>query len=94
MQEEAVAGACLRGPTQAVNNDEPFTCPPSPGASLQEAERMNGLLGEMRRSLEELTLGLDGALNMSPAMEALSAALAAGRVPTSWMACMSTRIQV
>lgn len=52
------------------------------------------LLGEMRRSLEELTLGLDGALNMSPAMETLSTALAAGRVPSSWMACMSTRIQV
>lgn len=30
----------------------------------KEAERMNVLLGEMRRSLEELTLGLDGALNM------------------------------
>ncbi|EFN60095.1 hypothetical protein CHLNCDRAFT_133411 [Chlorella variabilis] len=58
-----------------------------------EAERMNGLLGEMRRSLEELQLGLDGALNMSPAMEQLGAALGAGRVPPSWMACMSTRVQ-
>jgi hypothetical protein len=55
---------------------------------------MNALLGELRRSLEELQLGLDGALNMSPAMEALLAALAAGRVPQSWMACMSNRIQV
>ena len=26
---------------------------------------MNGLLGEMRRGMEELQLGLDGALNMS-----------------------------
>lgn len=55
---------------------------------------MNGLLGEMGRSLEELQLGLDGALNMSPAMEQLGAALGAGRVPPSWMACMSTRVQV
>jgi dynein heavy chain len=55
---------------------------------------MNGLLAEMRRSMEELQLGLDGALNMSPAMEQLLAALGGGRVPSSWMACMSTRIQV
>lgn len=55
---------------------------------------MNGLLAEMRRSMEQLQLGLDGALNMSPAMEQLLAAIAAGRVPPSWMAQMSTRIQV
>lgn len=55
---------------------------------------MNGLLGEMRRGMEELQLGLDGALNMSAPMEALLAAIGAGRVPPSWMACMSTRIQV
>lgn len=55
---------------------------------------MNGLLCEMRRGMEELQLGLDGALNMSAPMEALLAAMAAGRVPPSWMACMSTRIQV
>lgn len=55
---------------------------------------MNCLLGEMRRGMEELQLGLDGALNMSAPMEALLAAMAAGRVPTAWMACMSTRIQV
>ncbi|KAI3429649.1 hypothetical protein D9Q98_005734 [Chlorella vulgaris] len=61
--------------------------------ALQETERMNGLLAEMRRSMEELQLGLDGALNMSPAMEQLLAALGGGRVPSSWMACMSTRIQ-
>ena len=38
----------------------PLCCVPA----LQEAERINSLLGEMRRSLEELALGLDGALNM------------------------------
>lgn len=55
---------------------------------------MNGLLAEMRRGMEELQLGLDGALNMSASMEVLLAAIANGRVPPSWMACMSTRIQV
>ncbi|GAB4813657.1 hypothetical protein N2152v2_000703 [Parachlorella kessleri] len=44
--------------------------------ALQEVTRMNALLGEMKRSMEELRLGLDGALNFSPAMEALSSAIA------------------
>jgi dynein heavy chain len=62
-------------------------------AALQEAARMNALLGEMRRGLDELQLGLDGALNMSPAMEALAAAMAANAVPAAWMAAMSARVQ-
>lgn len=37
---------------------------------------MNGLLAEMKRTMEELRLGLDGALNFSPAMEALATAVA------------------
>lgn len=41
--------------------------------ALQEAERANTLVREMRRSLEELQLGLDGALNMSERMEQLAA---------------------
>ena len=40
--------------------------------ALQEAVRMNGLLEEMKRSMEELQLGLDGALNMSDKMEKLA----------------------
>ena len=54
---------------------------------------MNGLLAEMKRSLEELTLGLDGSLNMSAAMEALAEGIRANSVPARWMAQMSTRIQ-
>lgn len=54
---------------------------------------MNTLLTEMKRSMEELTLGLDGSLNMSPAMEALAAAIRSNSVPARWMAQMSTRIQ-
>lgn len=54
---------------------------------------MNALLGEMKRGMEELQLGLDGALNMSAAMEALARAFAANAVPDAWMASMSTRIQ-
>lgn len=51
---------------------------------LQECERMNGLVGEIRRSLQELKLGLEGALNISDAMEALGACLFINKVPASW----------
>jgi dynein heavy chain, axonemal len=54
---------------------------------------MNSLLGEMKRSMEELMLGLDGSLNMSGAMEALAAAIRSNSVPARWMAQMSSRIQ-
>ena len=53
--------------------------------AIQEAERMNLLLGEIKRSLAELDLGLSGALTMSPPMEACMMALANGRVPDSWV---------
>eukprot|EP00744_Colponema_vietnamica_P001609 GILI01002651.1.p1 GENE.GILI01002651.1~~GILI01002651.1.p1 ORF type:complete len:1110 (-),score=404.88 GILI01002651.1:160-3150(-) len=52
--------------------------------AMQECERMNSLLSEIRRSLQELQLGLQGALNISDAMEALSNALFLGRVPANW----------
>jgi len=51
---------------------------------LQECDRMNGLLFEIRRSLREMKLGLEGALNISDAMEALSASLFYDRVPATW----------
>merc|ERR1719272_832476 len=51
---------------------------------LQETERMNTLLGEMRMSLIELRLGLDGSLNMSDAMESLANSLFTGKVPDRW----------
>jgi dynein heavy chain, axonemal len=54
---------------------------------------MNALLDEMRRGMEELQLGLDGALNMSDRMEALARAFAANAVPDAWMSVMSTRVQ-
>jgi hypothetical protein len=41
---------------------------------------MNALLSEMRRSMEELQLGLDGALNMSDKMEALARGIATNSV--------------
>jgi len=61
--------------------------------ALQETVRFNGLVVFMRRSLEELTLGLDGALNMSPAMEQVQTGIFKNTVPPSWMAQMSTRVQ-
>lgn len=61
--------------------------------ALQEATRMNFLLSEMRQSLDELQLGLDGALNMSERMEELAKGIATNSVPARWMSAMSTRIQ-
>jgi len=39
--------------------------------ALQECDKMNVLLNEMRFSLNELDQGLDGALNITDAMETL-----------------------
>ena len=49
--------------------------------ALQECERMNDLLGEMRRSLVELDRGLKGQLNMSDTMEDLVTALSIDQWP-------------
>merc|ERR1711871_1450592 len=51
---------------------------------LQECDRMNKLLGEMRRSMAELQLGLAGSLNMSDPMETLLSCLRLGRVAPNW----------
>ncbi len=61
--------------------------------ALQEANRMSNLLVEMKRSMDELQLGLDGALNMSDKMEALSKGISTNSVPALWMGQMSTRVQ-
>jgi dynein heavy chain len=53
---------------------------------LQECERMNGLLSEIKRSLEDLRLGLTGALNITDAMESLQRSLSFNKVPGSWEA--------
>ena len=45
---------------------------------------MNILMGDARLSLDELKLGLEGALNISDAMEALSTSLSMNRVPANW----------
>ena len=51
---------------------------------MLQATRMNALLEEMRRSMEELQLGLDGALNMSDKMEALAKGIATNTVWHVW----------
>lgn len=51
---------------------------------LQECERMNTLLGEIKRSLEDLRLGLTGALNITDAMENLQRSLQFNKVPGTW----------
>jgi len=45
---------------------------------------MNGLLQEIKGSLEDLFMGLSGALNMTEVMEKLSQSLEFNRVPAPW----------
>lgn len=52
--------------------------------STQECERMNVLLSTMRKGLTDLQAGLEGALNMTDAMEATAAALRINKVPADW----------
>lgn len=52
--------------------------------SLQESDRMNLLLQEIRSSLVELELGIGGQLNVTEGMERLSEALQLNRVNASW----------
>ncbi|KAL8606951.1 hypothetical protein ACOMHN_041340 [Nucella lapillus] len=52
--------------------------------AIQECERMNMLLSEIRRSLKELDLGLKGELTITADMEALSNALFLDVVPENW----------
>ncbi|XP_034410206.1 dynein heavy chain 11, axonemal [Cyclopterus lumpus] len=52
---------------------------------LQECERMNLLLAEIRKSLNVLDLGLKGELTISSSMETLQSALFNDSVPDSWV---------
>jgi dynein heavy chain len=51
---------------------------------LQECERMNTLVVEIRTSLNDLDAGLRGALNITDAMETLQLELSLNLVPSSW----------
>lgn len=51
---------------------------------MQECERMNILTTEIKRSLNELAMGLNGELQMSSSMDALQNKLFLGQVPVPW----------
>ncbi len=51
---------------------------------LQECERINILMGAIRHSLDDLQLGLTGALNITDAMETLQICLQFNKVPAAW----------
>ena len=57
---------------------------PYTNVCLQECDRMNILLSEVRRSLKELGLGLKGDLTISDRMEDMMNAIFVDRVPDSW----------
>nr|XP_032294976.1 dynein heavy chain 9, axonemal [Drosophila virilis] len=52
--------------------------------ALQECERMNALIREIKRSLRELMLGLKGELTITQEMERLDYAIFYDHVPTAW----------
>jgi len=54
--------------------------------ALQECERMNTLINEIRRSLKACALGLKGELTITPDMEALMNAFFIDTVPSTWQA--------
>lgn len=58
--------------------------PPFIVVCLQECERMNKLLVEIKSSLSDLDAGLKGTLNITEAMERLSYALTLNLIPPSW----------
>merc|ERR1712070_233841 len=64
-----------------VEDQNPYVC-----VILQECVRMNLLLGEIRGSLIELQLGMEGALNMSDKMDTLLKCLGLNRVTPTWEA--------
>lgn len=53
---------------------------------LQEVERLNSLVDEIKRNLAELELGLTGALNISDTMDSLISCLYLNSVPPTWLA--------
>lgn len=55
--------------------------------ALQECERMNILLGTIRKGLTDLDAGLKGTLNMTDSMEATGASLRINTVPAEWAEC-------
>lgn len=67
------------GNRQAPEDRTPYTV-----VAMQECERMNILIAEIRRSLKELRLGFKGELTMSSDMDTLSGHLFLDSVPTTW----------
>lgn len=64
-----------------VEDQNPYVC-----VILQECVRMNLLLTEIRGSLIELQLGMEGSLNMSDPMDTLLKCLGLNRVAPTWEA--------
>lgn len=52
--------------------------------AIQECEQVNSLVEIMKSSLEDLTRGLKGELNITEAMEKLQFNLILGKVPEVW----------
>jgi len=71
--------AALRIKEKLGGERSPYTV-----VALQEMERMNTLLSTIRKSLNDLKLGMAGALNMSDLMERLMGNIFSNRVDAGW----------
>ncbi|XP_037943923.1 dynein beta chain, ciliary-like [Teleopsis dalmanni] len=69
----------LQGLLNRVERKTPFVV-----VALQECERMNTLIHEIKRSVRELLLGLKGELTITEEMESLDNAIFYDRVPEAW----------
>jgi dynein heavy chain len=65
---------------QRIQDRDPYVC-----VVTQEVARMNILISTIRTSLGDLKLGLQGALNMSDAMEELQSNMNLNRVTPLWV---------
>ena len=63
-----------------VEKHEPYV-----SICLQECERMNILMAEIKRSLSELLMGLSGELTISESMDKLMMAIYVSSIPETWV---------
>ena len=86
LQDKCVAMNREAANVKTKGEDDAQKYPPTPyqNVALQEMGMMTLLINEITDSLDELELGLNGALNMTEKMDTLASCLVLNRVPEQW----------